>query len=222
MRAATIPIVMAFSGDDPVKSGFVASLARPGGNITGMTSLTSALAPKWIELLQDAMPGIKRIAVLRSPVRPDHTEQVDVMQAAARSRGIRLEVVEARGLEQYGAAFEDMTRQRAEAVIILSGPEFSENLVRLAELAAMHRLPSLWQYRDFVVAGGLLSYGPNIPDLSARAAVFVDKILKGTQPGELPVQQPTKFELAINLKTAKALGVTIPQSLLLRADEVVQ
>ena len=219
---ATIPIVMAFSGDDPVKSGFVADLARPGGNITGMTSLTSELAPKWIELLQDAMPDIKRIAVLRSPVRPDHTEQVDVMQAAARSRGIRLEVVEARDLEQYGTAFEDMTHKRAEAVIILSGPELAQNLVRLAELAAMHRLPSLWQYREFVVAGGLLSYGPNIVDLSARAAVFVDKILKGANPGELPVQQPTKFELALNLRTAKALGITIPQSLLLRADEVIQ
>jgi putative tryptophan/tyrosine transport system substrate-binding protein len=219
---ATIPIVMAFSGDDPVKSGFVASLSRPGGNITGMTSLTSELAPKWIELLQDAMPDVKRIAVLRSPARPDHTEQVEVMQAAARPRGVRLQVVEAQDLEQYGPAFEDMTRQRAEAVIILSGPEFAQNLVQLAEQAAMHRLPSLWQYRDFVIAGGLLSYGPNIPDLSARAAVFVDKILKGANPGELPVQQPTRFELAINLKTARALGLTIPQSLLLRADEVIQ
>jgi putative ABC transport system substrate-binding protein len=219
---ATIPIVMAFSGDDPVKSGFVASLARPGGNITGMTSLTSELAPKWIELLQDAMPGIKRIAVLRSPVRPDHTEQVEVMQDAARPRGVRLQVVEAQNLEQYRPAFEDMKRQRAEAVIILSGPEFAQNLAQLAELAAMDRLPSLWQYRDFVVAGGLLSYGPNILDLSARAAVFVDKILKGANPGDLPVQQPTRFELAINLKTAQALGLTIPQPLLLRADEVIQ
>ncbi len=219
---ATIPIVMAFSGDDPVKSGFIASLARPGGNITGMTSLTSELAPKWVELFQDAMPGIERIAVLRSPLRPDHTEQVEVMQAAARPHGVRLQVVEARDLEQYGPAFEDMTRQRAEAVIILSGPEFAQNLVQLAKLAAVHRLPSLWQFRDFVVAGGLLSYGPNIPDLSAGAAVFVDKILKGTNPGELPVQQPTKFELAINLKTAQRLGLSIPQSLLLRADEVIQ
>ena len=219
---ATIPIVMAFSGDDPVKSGFVASLARPGGNITGMTSLTSELAPKWIELLRDAIPGIRRIAVLRSAVRPDHMEQVDVMQAAARPRGVRLQVVEVRDREEYGAAFEDMTRQHAEAVVILSGPEFAQNLVQLAELAATHRLPSLWQYRDFVVAGGLLSYGPNIPDLSARAAVFVDKILKGANPGELPVQQPTKFELAINLKTAQTLGLIIPQSLLLRADEVIR
>ena len=219
---ATIPIVMAFSGDDPVKGGFVASLARPGGNITGMTSLTSELAPKWIELLRDALPRIQRIAVLGSPLRPDHKEQADVMRAAARSHGIRLEVVEARDLEQYGTAFDNMTRQRAEAVIILSGPEFAQNLGRLAELAAMHRLPSLWQYRDFVVAGGLLSYGPSIPDLSARAAIFVDKILKGANPGELPVQQPTRFDLAINLKTAKALGLAIPQPLLLRANEVIQ
>ena len=219
---ATIPIVMAFSGDDPVKAGFVASLARPGGNITGMTSLTSELAPKWIELVVDALPGIQRIAVLGSPIRPDHKEQADIMRAAARSHGIRIEVVEARDLEQYGTAFDNMTRQRAEAVIILSGPEFAQNLGRLAELAAMHRLPSLWQYRDFVVAGGLLTYGPSIPDLSARAAVFVDKILKGANPGELPVQQPTRFDLTINLKTAKALGLTIPQSLLLRANEVIQ
>jgi putative ABC transport system substrate-binding protein len=155
-------------------------------------------------------------------VRPDHTEQVEVMQDAARPRGVRLQVVEAQNLEQYRPAFEDMKRQRAEAVIILSGPEFAQNLPQLAELAAMDRLPSLWQYRDFVVAGGLLSYGPNILDLSARAAVFVDKILKGANPGDLPVQQPTRFELAINLKTAQALGLTIPQPLLLRADEVIQ
>jgi putative tryptophan/tyrosine transport system substrate-binding protein len=219
---ATIPIVMAFSGDDPMKSGFVASLARPGGNITGMTSLTSELAPKWIELLRDALPGIRRIAVLASPLRPDHKEQADVMRAAAQSHGVQLEVVEARGPEQYGTAFDDMTRQRADAVIILSGAEFAQNLGHLADLAAIHRLPSLWQFREFVVAGGLLSYGPSIADLSARAAVFVDKILKGANPGELPVQQPTRFDLTINLRTAKALGLTIPQSLLLRADEVIQ
>ena len=218
---ATIPIVMAFSGEDPVKSGLVASLARPGGNITGMTSISSILAPKWIQLLQDAVPGIKRIAVLGSPVRLDHNEQVDVMQAAAQPDGVRLQVVKVRDLEQYGPAFEEMTRQRAEAVIILSGPEFAQNLARLAELAAMHRLPSLWQYREFVVAGGLLSYGPNIQDLSARAAIFVDKILKGADPGRLPVQQPTRYEMAINLNTAQALGLTIPQSLLLRADELI-
>ena len=217
----TIPIVMAFSGEDPVRGGLIASLARPGGNITGMTAIPSLLAPKWIQLLQDAVPGINRIAILRRPNRLDHVEQIDVMQAAARADGIRLQTVEVRDLEQYGPAFEEMARQRAEGVIILSGPEFTQHLAPLAELAALHRLPSLWQFREFVVAGGLLSYGPNIQELSARAAVFVDKILKGANPGQLPVQQPTRFELAINLKTARALGLAIPQSLLLRADELV-
>jgi putative ABC transport system substrate-binding protein len=219
---ATIPIVMAFSSDDPVKSGFVASLARPGGNITGMTTLTTELAPKWVELLQDAIPGIRRIAVLKNPLRPDHQEQIDIMNAAASPRGVQLEIAEAREPEHYGPAFDTMTRQRAEGIIILSGPEFTRNLGRLAELAAMHRLPSLWQYRNFVVAGGLFSYGPSITDLSTRAVFFIDRILKGANPGELPVQQPTRFELAVNLKTAGALGLTIPQSLLLRADEVIQ
>jgi len=219
---ATIPIVMAFSGDDPVKSGFVASLAKPGGNITGMTALTSELAPKWIELLQDALPRIQRIAVLSSPLRQDHKEQVSVMQASAASRGVRLQVVEVANREQYGTAFDTMTRQRAEAVIILSGPEFAENLSPLAELAATHRLPSVQQYKQYVVAGGLLSYGPNVADLTARAAVFVAQILKGASPGELPVQQPTRFELAVNLKTARSLGLVIPQALLLRADEVIR
>jgi len=217
----TIPIVMAFSGEDPVRGGLIASLARPGGNITGMTAIPSLLAPKWFQLLQDAVPGINRIAILRRPNRLDHVEQIDVMQAAARADGIRLQTVEVRDLEQYGPAFEEMARQRAEGVIILSGPEFTQHLAPLAELAALHRLPSLWQFREFVVAGGLLSYGPNIQELSARAAVFVDKILKGANPGQLPVQQPTRFELAINLKTARALGLAIPQSLLLRADELV-
>jgi putative tryptophan/tyrosine transport system substrate-binding protein len=217
-----IPIVMAFSGDDPVKAGFVTSLARPGGNVTGMTSITSDLAPKWIELLQDAVPGTRRIAVVRSPLRPDHAEQVEVMQGAARPRGIRLQVLEVLDPQEYGTAFNAMTQQHADGVIILSGAEFAQNLQRFADLALMHRLPSLWQYREFVVAGGLLAYGPSIPGLSARAAVFVDAILKGAKPAELPVQQPTKFDLAINLKTAKGLAVTISDSLRLRADEVIQ
>jgi putative ABC transport system substrate-binding protein len=219
---ATIPIVMAFSGEDPVKSGFVASFAHPGGNITGMTSIPNELAPKWIELLQNTVPGIHRIAVLRSPLRPDHEEQVDIMRSAAGSRGIRLQVVSVRDLGEYKGAFEEMTRKRAEAVVVLSGPEFAQNLSPLAELAAIHRLPSLWQFREFVVAGGLLSYGPVIADLTARAAVFVDKILRGAKPGNLPVQRPTTFVLAINLHTAKVLGLRIPQSLMLRADELVE
>jgi putative tryptophan/tyrosine transport system substrate-binding protein len=218
----TIPIVMAFSGDDPVKAGFVSSLARPGGNVTGMTSITSELAPKWIELLQEVVPGIRRVAVMRSPIRRDHTEQVDVLRAAAQSGGIQLQVLDVVGLQDYGAAFDAMSRQHAQGVVILSGPEFAQNVKPLAELALLHRLPSIWQYREFAAAGGLLTYGPSIPLLSAQAAVFVDKILKGANPAELSVQQPTKFDLAINLKTAMALGLRISQSLRLRADEVIR
>jgi putative ABC transport system substrate-binding protein len=219
---STIPIVMAFSGDDPVKLGFVATLAHPGGNITGMTSLTSDVAPKWIELLQDAIPGIARIAVLRSSDRPDHDEHVRILQAAADERTVQLHVVAVSGPEQYAAAFEDMARQRDEAVIILSGPEYAEHLKQLAELAIAHRLGSLWQYKDFVHAGGLLSYGPSIRSLSADAASFVDKILRGARPGDLPVRQPTKFERAVNLKTAAAIGLAIPRAVVLSADEVIQ
>jgi putative ABC transport system substrate-binding protein len=218
----TIPIVMAFSGDDPVKSGFMSSLAHPGGNITGMTTLSAALAPKWVELLHEAVPAANRAAVLMNPDRPDHADQLHAMQEGARPYRMQLHPVEARGPDHYSAAFERMSQARDDSVIVLSGPEYFRDRVRLCELAAAHRLPSVHQYRDFVLVGGLLSYGPNLPDLSARAAVYVDKILKGAKPGDLPVEQPTRFELAINLKTAKALDVAIPQSLLLRADEVIQ
>ena len=219
---ATIPIVMAFSGSDPVKSGFIASLARPGGNITGVTSVPNALGPKWFELLQDARPETTRVAVLRNPARPDHAEQVEFLQAAAAPRGVRLQGVSARDSGQYEAAFDDMTRERAEGVIILSGPEYSESLGRLAELCIAHRLMSVWQFRNFVAAGGLFSYGPDIEELTRRAAAYVDRILRGANPAEMPVEQPTKFKLAINLKTAQALGLVIPRALLLRADEVIR
>ena len=219
---ATIPIVMAFSGDDPVKSGFMSSLAHPGGNITGMTALSGGLAPKWIDLLREAVPKVNRIAVLKNPERPDHVDQISAMQEAARPYGIHLVTVDAHGPEDYDPAFTAMSHDHADAVIVLSGPEFYRDRARLCELALLNRLPSAHQYRDFVLAGGLISYGPDIPDLSLRAAEYVDKILKGAKPGDLPVQQPTRFALVINLKTAKALGLTIPQSLLLRADEVIQ
>ena len=218
----TLPIVMAFSGDDPVKSGFVASLAHPGTNITGMTALTSAVAPKWIELLLDAVPSAKRVAVLRSPDRADHDDHVEIIRAAAQRYQVQIHTVSAKDLGQYPAAFDEMSRQKDQAVIILSGPEFAQNLGPLASLALTHRLPSLWQYREFAVAGGLLAYGPDIQDLSAAAAVFVDKILKGAKPADLPVQQPTKFVLAINLKTAGVLGLAIPRDLMVRADDVIR
>jgi putative ABC transport system substrate-binding protein len=217
----TIPIVMDFSGEDPVKSGFVASFARPGGNVTGMTSITNGLAPKWVELLREAVPGMQRIAVLRSPLRPDQAEQVDIMRASPAAQGVDLRVYPVREPREYAPAFDAMKRDGAQGVVILSGPEFTPHLAVLSRLAVSRGLASVWQFREFIAAGGLMSYGPSIADLSARAARFVDKILRGAKPGDLPVQRPTRFVLAINLATASVLGVQIPRALALRADELL-
>lgn len=223
-RAATrtIPIVMAFSGDDPVKSGFAATLARPGGNTTGLTTVALDMAPKWIELLGDLRPGIKVIAVLRAPRRADHDAQIAVMRAAAQSQGIRLDIAEVRGVDQYADAFDGLVDAGCEGIVMLSGPEFTHNRVRLVELANAHRLASVFQFSDFVRIGGLASYGPGIADLSARAVAYVDKILKGAKPAELPIEQPRRLFLVLNRKTANALGLTIPPRLLLQADEIIQ
>lgn len=217
----TIPIVMAFSGDDPVKSGFAATLARPGGNTTGLTAVALDVAPMWIELLGELKPGIKEIAVLRSPARADHDAQIEVMRTAAQARGARLHVAEVRGAEQYAGAFEAIVGAGSQAIVVLSGPEFTHNRVRVVELVNGHRLPSLFQFADFVLIGGLVSYGPNIADLSARAVVYVDKILRGANPAELPIEQPRKLHLVVNRKTANSLGLAIPAPLLLRADKVI-
>ena len=223
-RAATrtIPVVMAFSGDDPVRSGFAATLARPGGNTTGLTTVALDMAPKWIELLVDLRPGINVIAVLRAPGRADHDAQIAVMREAARMQGIRLHVAEVRGIEQYANAFDALSAAGCEAIVVLSGPEFTHNRVRLVALVNGHRLPSVYQFSDFVMIGGLASYGPGIADLSARAVVYVDKILKGAKPAELPIEQPRRLFLVLNRKTASALGLTIPPRLLLQADEIIQ
>lgn len=223
-RAATrtIPIVMAFSGDDPVKSGFAATLARPGGNTTGLTTVALDMAPKWIELLADLNPGIKVIAVLRAPRRADHDAQIAVMRAAAQSQGIRVDVAEVRGVDQYADAFDGLVDTGCEGIIVLSGPEFTHNRARLVELVNAHRLPSVYQFSDFVRVGGLASYGPGITDLSARAVAYVDKILNGANPAELPIEQPRRLFLVLNRKTANALGLTIPSRLLLEADEIIQ
>ncbi len=218
----TIPIVMAFSSDDPVKSGFAESLARPGGNTTGLTTVNLDLAPKWTELLRDLVPALRTLAVLRSPGRADHTAQIDVLQRAADAHDIRLEVVEVRNAGDYAAGFAAMTDRESQALIVLPGPEFMHNRFRLVELAAQNRLPSLYQFDEFVKAGGLVSYGPDHTDLAARAAVYVDKILKGANPAELPIEQPRKFLLAINRKTATALGLKVSPALLLQAEYVIQ
>jgi putative ABC transport system substrate-binding protein len=220
----TIPIVFAGVGD-PVESGLVTSLARPAGNVTGLSSLGAGLVGKNLELLKQAVPGVDRVAVLWVPgalgERTDK-EMLTGADVAARALGIRLQFVGARSEEEFAKAFSDMSSARAGALTVLPSARFQREYKRLVDLAAKNRLPTVYASREFVDAGGLMSYGANFADLYRRAATYVDKILKGAKPGDLPVEQPTKFELVINLKTAKALGLTIPQSMLAHADEVIQ
>jgi len=215
----TLPIVFTSVGD-PVGSGLVTSLARPGGNITGMSTLAQKLVGKCLEQLKQAVPGVSRVAVLRD----EHSgrDNLEEAEGAARALGVQLQVVEARGPAEFDRAFSDMTRARAGALTVLPTAMFFIERGRLVDLAAKNRLPTVFPYREFVDIGGLMAYGPDLADLSRRAATYVDKILKGANPGDLPVEQPTKFDLVINLKTAKALGLTIPPSLLLRADQVIE
>jgi putative ABC transport system substrate-binding protein len=218
----TLPIV--FVAADAVGSGLVTSLARPGGNITGLSALIPELVGKCLEQLTQAVPGISRVGVLWQPGGQDERTEKDMLkraEVAAQALGVRLQFVEARGPAEIDRAFSDMTRARVGALTVLTSVMFVIEQRRLVDLAAKNRLPAVYSLRDFVDAGGLMSYGPNGPDLFRRAATYVDKILKGAKPAELPVEQPTKFELVINLKTAKALGLTIPPSLLQRA-EVIQ
>jgi len=220
----TVPIVFAGVAD-PVGSGLGTSLARPGGNVTGLSMLAPELVGKCLELLTQAVPGVSRVAVLWHPGALGERTSKDMLkeaEVAARALGVRLQFVEARGPAYFDRAFSDMTKARAGALTVLTSNMFFIERRRLVDLAAKHRLPAVYQWREGVDAGGLMAYGPNVTDLFRRAAPYVDKILKGAKPGDLPVEQPTKFELVINLKTAKALGLTIPQSLLIRADEVIQ
>ena len=220
----TIPIVFA-SGGDPVTDGLVTNLARPGGNVTGLSGLAPELVGKCLEQLKQAVPGVNRVAVLWHPGAVGERTEKDMLkeaEAAARARGVRPQFVEARGPGDFDRAFSDMTRARAGALTVLTSPMFFSERRRLVELAAKSRLPAVYTVREYVDAGGLMAYGANAADLYRRVATYVDKILKGAKPSDLPVEQPTKFELVINLKTAKALGLTIPPSLLGRADEVVQ
>jgi putative tryptophan/tyrosine transport system substrate-binding protein len=222
--ARTIPIVFA-SAADPVTDGLVTSLARPGGNVTGLSALAPDLVGKRLELLKQTVPGVSRVAVLRHPgAQAERTEKDMLKEAevAARVLGVRLQVVEARGPADFDSAFSDMTRVRADALTVLPSPMFTNERRRLVDLAAKNRLPAVYPWREFIDAGGLMAYGPDLADMFRRAATYVDKILKGTKPGDLPVEQPTKFELATNIKTAKALGLAIPQSVLVRADHIIQ
>jgi len=220
----TLPIVFAVAAD-PVTSGLVTGLARPGGNVTGLSIFAPELVGKCLEQLKQAVPGVSRVAVLWQPgALGERTEKEMLKEAevAARALGVRPQFVEARGPADLDRAFSDMTKARAGALTMLTSVMFFRERRRLVALAAQNRLPAVYPWREVVDAGGLMSYGANLADNLRRAATYVDKILKGAKPGDLPVEQPTKFELVINLKTAKALGLTIPQSVLGRADQVIQ
>src|SRR5712691_3840191 len=217
----TIPIVMAVSGD-PVGIGYVASLARPGGNITGLSFMQPEVSGKRLELLQEAVPTLSHVAVLWNPDVPVSTLGFKETQTAAHALGLPLQSLEVRGPDEFDQAFAAMTSEHADALVVLSNPLFFEHRRQLAELAVKHRLPAIFLFREYVEAGGLMAYGANRNDMWRRAASYMDRILKGTKPADLPVEQPVKFALVINLKTAKALGVTIPPTLLFQADEVIQ
>jgi putative ABC transport system substrate-binding protein len=218
---STIPIV-AVSPADAVAIGLVASLARPGGNVTGLSYLGTELIGKQMELLREAAPSLSRMAALSNPANPTHAPRLRAAAIGAQGLRVHLEPIEARTPAELDKAFATMMRARVGGVLVLSDPMFGDEARRLAQLASTSGLPAIYGFRMSVDAGGLMSYGPDFPDLFHRAAAYVDKILKGAKPGDLPIEQPTKFELVINLKAAKALGLTIPPSLLLRADQVIE
>jgi putative ABC transport system substrate-binding protein len=216
---ATIPIVMA-GVSDPIKLGFIDSLSHPGGNMTGLATLRPELEARSFRLLAELVPGLNRIAVLLNPDNPLH--DVKDAEAAAKVAGVQVIVARARKPDEFPAAFAMMVKAQAGALSIWEDPVFSRSRASLVDLAMRSRLPSMFKSSADAAAGGLVAYGPDFVDLHRRAAGYVDKILKGAQPSDLPVEQPTKFELVINLKTAKALGLTIPQSILVRADQVIE
>ena len=216
-----IPIVMVAAGN-PVANGLVESLARPGGNVTGLSQMLQEVSGKRLELLKEVVPKLSRVAVLWNPNSASATLNWKENQQPARQLGIQLFSLEVRSPSELDKAFEAANSVRAGALAILPDPVISTNLERIVDFAAKSRLPSIYQSSEFADAGGLVTYGPDRADLFRRAAIYVDKILKGTKPGDLPVDQPTKLELVVNLKTAKAIGITIPQSVLFRADKVIE
>jgi len=218
---STIPIVMV-NNADPVGSGLAASLARPGGNVTGLSLVTPELVGRQLQLLTEAIPGVSGVAILSNPTNPTRRLSLREAEVAARPLKLRLQILEARAPSEFAGALSAASRERAGALLVVLDPMFFAERTRLAELAAKHRLPLISGLREYAEAGGFLTYGPNLRDSFRRAATYVDKILKGAKPGDLPVEQPAKFDLVINLKTAKALDLTIPPSLLLRADQVIE
>jgi len=217
----TIPIVMAYDLD-PIGSGYVVSLARPGGNITGLTNISPDLSGKRLEVLKEALPGISRVGVIWNPEVPELVSAFKETQNAARALGVQLQSLEVRGPDDFEGAFQAAIKGRARALIVLADALMARYRPQIVELEAKHKLPTMHQVSGWVEAGGLISYGAHLPDLYRRAATYVDKILKGAKPADLPVEQPTKFELVINLQAAKHLGLTIPQSIVYQADKVIK
>ena len=223
VKAATtsVPLVVVAVGD-PIGTGIVASLGRPGGNITGLSSIAPELEGKRLALLREIIPTLSHVAILWNPLNPFHVSSLRQARAAAELLQIKLQSVEVRATEELGAAIAEMKKERPEALLILADRVFLHDRKQLMDFATENRLAGVYAYRELVIEGGLMSFGPNYADMHRRAATFVDKILKGAKPADLPVEQPTKFELIINLKTAKALGLTVPPMLLATADEVIE
>jgi putative tryptophan/tyrosine transport system substrate-binding protein len=217
----TIPIIMA-SGTDPVGVGLIASLSRPGGNVTGVTTVSAELGGKRLELLQQVVPQLSRVAVLRDPPAGAVELALKETQVSAQALGLQLQILEVGGPKHFDSAFLAMVRERSGALLVISTPMLFSGRMRIADLAAKHRLPAVYHWKEYVEAGGLMSYGTDLAEGFRRAAIYVDKILKGTKPAVLPVEQPAKFELVINLKTAKQTGLVIPANVVAKADKVIK
>jgi len=217
----TIPIVMSNAGD-AVATGFVSNISHPEANVTGLSMMGGELVGKQLQILKDAVPGITRVALLWNPTNASNGPQLLQAEAAARALGFRLQPLEVRAAAEIETAFAAIARERAGAVVALLDSTLVANRSHITELAARYRLPGIYGLTDYARAGGLMAYGPSVPDMHRRAAAYVDKILKGSKPGDLPIEQPTRFEFIVNVTAAKSLGVTIPPSILARADEVIQ
>jgi putative tryptophan/tyrosine transport system substrate-binding protein len=218
---STIPIVMGLD-PDPVGNGFVASLARPGGNITGLSSLSPEITGKQLELLKEIVPKLSRVAVLGTSTRPGNAQSLTEVELAPGAFGVKLQYLDVLGPKDIETAFRAASKGRAEAVLVLAGPMLNSNRTQIADLAAKNRLPAIYERAEFMDAGGLMFYGASISEMFRRAATYVDKILKGAKPADLPVEQPVKFEFVVNLKAAKQIGLTIPPNVLARADKVIK
>jgi putative tryptophan/tyrosine transport system substrate-binding protein len=221
MATSVVPIVFWFSGD-PIEAGLVQSLARPGGNATGMTFLAYELVGKRVELLKEAVPRVSRVAVLANPAHPGEQRELQETQTTARALGTTLQYHQVRDTADFDGAFDAMIKQKANALLVFPDALTNAHREQIAAFATKQRLPSMFGWKEYVEAGGLLAYGPDLNESVKRTAVYIDKILKGTKPADLPVELPTKFELVVNLKTAKQIGLTIPPNVLARADKVIR